>query len=296
MSDVNEVMEAIKDDSFEKALQKKTRYYRNGFIARIVIFIILICSVVVYPLLPISQVRGLKLQGNYLLTKKEILNIVDDNISPNLPVIFLNEQKLEDTLEASPIIESCEVKWRPFDLLVVIDEVAAMINYEDKTYLSNGSTIEELEANNPGFIYNFQASDLPEYIGSMFGHFENERRTLFLNNLKTIDRSILTTVEYIDYRGDGSSTKLTDGFVCFYFEGTDNIYNRVCVQEAYLSHFLTNKILPTILERIEQKENAKITVDSNRSDISYRSITCYYGSKVINGQTYNNPCIVDVES
>lgn len=283
----------LNDDSFEKALKKKTKKYRKGLIARIIIFCSMIIGVSIYPVFPACQVQGLELEGNYLLSKRDILRVVDTD--ERTPVIFLNEKKFVESLMDYPVIESASIKWKPAHMVVTIDEVAAMINYKGEKYLSNGSTIKELEAENEGFIYNFQASELPEFIGDIFGHFNVERKSLFLNNLKTIERDILTTVKYIDYRGDGDSSVLTEGFVCFYFASESGVYNRICVQENCLNFFLNSERLSTIIEMLELEPHAKVVNDMTKTDISYRSITCYSGKKTIKGITYENPCIVETD-
>ena len=104
----------LKDEDFERALYRQS--YRNKvfLIIKIILFCVILLGVGTYPLYPASQIRGLELQGNYLLSKDEVLDMMDTNV--NTPVIFSNEQKLIQNLEKSPIIESAEINWAPLKM------------------------------------------------------------------------------------------------------------------------------------------------------------------------------------
>ena len=287
----------LKDEDFERALYRQS--YRNKvfLIIKIILFCIILLGVGTYPLYPASQIRGLELQGNYLLSKDDVLDMMDTNV--NTPVIFSNEQKLVQNLEKSPIIESAEINWAPLKMKLKINEVAAMINYNGETYLSNAKTISELRAEYPDFTHDFAEENVPTFLSSLFGAFTNERKSLFLNNLKVIQRDVLNSISYIDYRGDGSSYVITDGYVLFYFLGNDGIYNRIACKEEHIGFFLDDSIdsanrLSQIINMLNKCSDAAIREDIVDSSIKYRSITCYYGKYTDkNGVTAENPCIVD---
>ncbi|MGM9857774.1 MAG: FtsQ-type POTRA domain-containing protein [Bacilli bacterium] len=289
----------LKDEDFEHALYRQSHRSKVFLIIKIVLFCVILLGVGTYPLFPASQIRGLELQGNYLLTKTEILNMMDTNV--NTPVIFSNEKKLVQNLEKSPIIESAEINWSPIKMRLKINEVAAMINYKGETYLSNAKTISELRGEYPDFNHDFEEENVPTFLSNLFGAFTNERKSLFLNNLKVIERDVLNSISYIDYRGDGSSYVITDGYVLFYFLAEDGIYNRLACKEENIGFFLDNseesvyrltQIMNTLIDKCS---DAVIREDIIDNTIKYRSITCYYGKYTDkNGVTYENPCIVDI--
>ena len=287
----------LKDQSFENAMHRQTQRNKVTLIVKIILFCVILLGVGVYPLFPSSQVRGLELQGNYLLSRDDVLDMIETN--KNLPVIFLNENKLIDSLEESPIIESAEIEWKPTNMVLRIDEVAAMINYSGETYLSNAKTINQLKSEYPEFKHDFAEENVPTFLSSLFGAFTDERKSLFLNNLKVIDRTVLNSIAYIDYRGNGTSYVITDGFVLFYFLGEDGIYNRLVCKEEHMQFFLDNSSesnyrLNQILNKLVTYNDALINTDAVNENIHYRSITCYYGTYTDkNGITYQNPCIVE---
>ena len=83
----------LKDEDFERALYRQS--YRNKvfLIIKIILFCVILLGVGTYPLYPASQIRGLELQGNYLLSKDDVLDRLSYDIYHNY-----NKNELTDMI------------------------------------------------------------------------------------------------------------------------------------------------------------------------------------------------------
>ena len=81
----------LKDEDFERALYRQS--YRNKvfLIIKIILFCVILLGVGTYPLYPASQIRGLELQGNYLLSKDACLRyaLMKPSRSPSITALML---------------------------------------------------------------------------------------------------------------------------------------------------------------------------------------------------------------
>ncbi|MCF0116543.1 MAG: hypothetical protein HUJ61_00655 [Bacilli bacterium] len=281
-------------EQFPAKMSKHIKHNRNSFIVRLITSFVIICSVFGYPFLPSATLRGMKLKGGYNLDTEYVLNLT--TINKHTPNIFLNTTQLVNEIEQSPLIESAEVEWKPFCLNLIIDEVVALLKYNEETYLSNGMTVNEIKSSNPSFIWDWEDSKVPTFLSTLFDRFQPDRKKAFMNNLKKIEKKVLFKSSFIDLRSDGTSYSVSEGFVLFYFPvENESYYIRLAVSEEHLAFFLNEEYLDIIFNQVNKiGNNAKIYQDIVNDEIYYKSVTCYYGDVVrSDGITYHNPVIID---
>ena len=128
---------------FEKKIRSLQRKKKRNLIIKIVSACLTLVLIVVYFLLPVSQVYNSRVSGNIHYTHEEILSIA--GIKNKDSLYLISKDKIINNLKASPLIEdnSVKVSITPLGLNIELEEVVPVIYYNENKYLSNGKILDE---------------------------------------------------------------------------------------------------------------------------------------------------------
>ena len=128
---------------FEKKIRSLQRKKKRNLIIKIVSACLTLVLIVVYFLLPVSQVYNSRVSGNIHYTQEEILSIA--GIKNKDSLYLISKDKIINNLKASPLIEdnSVKVSITPLGLNIELEEVVPVIYYNENKYLSNGKILDE---------------------------------------------------------------------------------------------------------------------------------------------------------
>ena len=111
--------------SFEKEIGDKRKANKSNFIFRTVFFFIILFSICLLPFLPPFSCKNMTLDGNYLLTKQDVLDF--GGYKENTPLILVDDKKIEQELLKQDYILEAKVKWSFVGLDFDVDELACLL-------------------------------------------------------------------------------------------------------------------------------------------------------------------------
>ncbi len=269
---------------FENKIKDKRNHENNSFIFRITFFLIVIFSLCLCPFLSVFSCYNTEVKGSFLLDTETLLSYA--SYKKSTPLLFIDEQKLEESILTKEYIADCEVSWHLFGLDITIDEIACVLHQKDGEqtiyYLTNGKTLTDFKSQHPTSTYDFHENDTPCLISDF--SFDNNladaslstsRRLKLLKNLKEIAPEVLKSADYFDIVYDQSLSTLLFGF---YFLLDDGHYARILLRDESFAFFLKESNKKTILNSIEHLSEKKL-FNHDIIEISYYNTVCIYDGK-----------------
>ena len=156
----------------EKA-QKRTRNF----------FIRLICvafSTVVllsYFALPISKVKSCNIEGNYYLSREDVLDII--GVNDNTFLFEINKKNADEYLSNHPLVNEAKISHSFFHLNIEIDEISPSVrDFENNVYLKNGQAIDLEKYKN--IITDDIIEQLPYILSSNDSYYSSSTNTRYI--------------------------------------------------------------------------------------------------------------------
>lgn len=267
--------------SFEKEIGDKRKANKSNFIFRTVFFFIILFSICLLPFLPPFSCKNMTLDGNYLLTKQDVLDF--GGYKENTPLILVDDKKIEQELLKQDYILEAKVKWSFVGLDVDVDELACLLHIEEngefKYLLSDGSYLSDFKAKNPSSTHDFKEANTPRLISDIsFDNIDNdsnialERRLRLFKNLKEISPNVLKDVTYFDVVYGKDNITLLFGFY-FNVEGD---YYRVLMRDEAFAFFLEERRIDQIINAIKNTSNKIVYNHDTINSLSYTNTICGY--------------------
>lgn len=201
-SDKNEDIlqfESATEDDHLKSLKTKRKRRRQIQLGVFIGVILLVLSVVLYMFTDISKVDKVEINGEKIVSKKDIekaLNIKSDSRIYNLPM-----SEMKSKIEKIEGIKSVEIKRRfPNDLIVNIKEYEAIGLIKNKKgyepLLENGSTIKKMSTDLP--------IDVP-----ILNEFTSKKLNKIVPELKKVKPKVKSMISEINYKpGENNQNRI----------------------------------------------------------------------------------------
>lgn len=201
-SDKNEDIlqfETATEDDHLKSLKTKRKRRRQIQLGVFIGVILLVLSVVLYMFTDISKVDKVEINGEKIVSKKDIekaLNIKSDSRIYNLPM-----SEMKSKIEKIEGIKSVEIKRRfPNDLIVNIKEYEAIGLIKNKKgyepLLENGSTIKKMSTDLP--------IDVP-----ILNEFTSKKLNKIVPELKKVKPKVKSMISEINYKpGENNQNRI----------------------------------------------------------------------------------------
>lgn len=271
-------------EAFEKKVILHQKHKHSISWARSIVLSFVLIAICVFPFLPTFSCQHIEIRGNYLLSRDAILKL--GGHSSSTPLILMKEKAFVQRLEEKEYINDVTLKWSLFDCSLQIDEVAAVLKeQQDDVYqywLSSDETYADFQKRYPESQYDFQEEKTPLLISDL-NALTNSLRKKVLQQLKTIDMSILQQAQFFDLEKrtitypDAERNRYYFGF---YFVGEEKdgttIYYRISMTEDAFSYFLKPERFEEEISTISKIEDKKVYIHDTITTLSYVNLVCEY--------------------
>lgn len=133
---------------FEKKVSKKNRKKLVNFFIRLFISVLLLSSISIYLFTSISSVNNCSLSGNIYFEVDDIYSILKFDNPKKISLYSVNEEKMEELLNAYPVINDADIKLTPFSMNVSFSESAPSAIYENSYYCCDGKVFSKEDVSN----------------------------------------------------------------------------------------------------------------------------------------------------
>lgn len=137
------------EDRIPKLKEARKKKSSRRLIVYLIIFLVLI-FILIYLQTPLSAVKHIEIEGNQVLSEKEVLEA--GNVEYDANIWSVSKKKIVNSLQENPVIDSAKVeKEFPQTLRIQLEEnrIIGYIEEEDSFYpvLDNGTIVENREGN-----------------------------------------------------------------------------------------------------------------------------------------------------
>lgn len=257
-------------DEFEERIKIRKNRQKCFLSLRIIFFSLVVVFLITYFLSPLGYVKISKLEGNYYLDSKEVLQLA--GLSSKSHMLSIDEKKIEKELEKSPYIKEASIDWTPFYLNASINEIIPIAKDKDgKEVLSNGVKYENYRNLFPNYMCQVEDIHLPSMLFDLPSEISGNV-VRFLENLKVLDRSHFQLLDYINI------TRSSDNnlFYSVYLKTPDENYLRVRTTLGIMKDVYRYEVISALIKEYQRYGDIK-----EKDDIHYRDAVCYMNNKTL---------------
>lgn len=141
------------EEEFRVRLKKKRNHDVIKSFVYTIVGVLLISSVVVYFVTPISKSKNIQVKGNKNLTKENI-NSIMHNSGKDLLLTYGGSKatRSEKLLDSYPLIQNAKITATPFSLKISIEEITPLCYLDGKLYFTDGQSIDDKEIDDGIFM------------------------------------------------------------------------------------------------------------------------------------------------
>ena len=254
---------------FENKVKQKNKKTLLYFFMRLGIVLVTVVGCLVYLLTPLSSISNCSIKGNIYLEKEDIYSLMNCDNPSSTSIYSIDEAKIEELLNAYPVISDADVSLTPFSFDVSFVESAPSAKYLDTLYCSDGKKFTSEELANP-LIQDYL--DKTNIFSAEFINKPNEG--IYFKDFLYIVTNVNKGNKVIDYV-DTSSEK--ESLFLYYKESGNSYYYRVKLIynpqysiDTYLKVLSFNQSMVDGLKKNIEKNSKELVEEENISYYSFR--------------------------